>query len=156
MSRLAIAALVLCTGCLHGRSLFRSAAAVRAEAAADSLYRGAVAQLVATDKPGSRDSAMTLLEAYLKTRQTKHRAEAAAFLALARDAAQLARVQEALQQERAVTKAVTTDRARVDSQTKGRDEDAVKEIARLRDELARAREELERIKKRLAAPPPKP
>ena len=151
MNRLAVAALVLCTSCLHGSSLFHNRSQERAEAAADSIYWSAIAQLVPTNKNGSRDTAVTLLDAYLKSAANrKHLTEATTLLALARDAQQLARVQAALAQARSEVRESNSG-----STTAGaRDEGAVKEIERLKGELARANEELDRIKKRLATPPP--
>jgi len=152
MKRVALWMFVLCTACAHGTSLFRKESDVRAEAVADSMYWGAVSQLDPTNKNGSRDTAITWLETYLKTPVALHHVvEARTFLAMAHDADQLARVQVALQQTRDKAEAAG---ARADSGNKKTDDDAAKEISRLRDELARANEELDRIKKRLAAPPP--
>ncbi|HMC55464.1 MAG TPA: hypothetical protein VKH19_09860 [Gemmatimonadaceae bacterium] len=148
MKHLALAAVLLSTACARVWSPFRSTSDVRAEAAVDSMYWRAVAHLSPNNRNGSRDSAVTLLDTYLKSSGTrKHITEAATLLDLAKDAQQLARVQAALQQARA-----DADRPRSDSSPSGRDESAVKEIERLKSELARANEELERIKKRLAAP----
>lgn len=149
MNRLAVAALVLCTGCLHGSSVFHNRSQERAEAASDSIYWSAIAQLVPSNKNGSRDTAITLLDAYLKSAANrKHLTEATTLLALARDAQQLAKVQAALAQARSEV------RESSGASSTPANEGTVKEIERLRAELARANEELERIKKRLATPPP--
>jgi hypothetical protein len=156
MKQLMVAALVLGSGCAHGTSLFHRSPPAP-ERVADSLYWSAVRNLIPSNKNGSRDSAITLLNAYLGSpAKLHHIAEATAFVALARDAEQLARVQASLQQTRSDAKESSSDKPRADSDAKSRDDDTVKEIARLKDELARANEELDRIKKRLAAPPPKP
>ena len=154
MRRLSLATVLLCTACIHGWSPFRNGDDARAEAAADSLYWSAVSNLSPTNKAGARDSAVVLLDTYLKSPAAKkHVTEASTLLSLARDAQQLARVQASLQQARADAQ---TDRSHADASATSRDEGAVKEIERLKAELARANDELERIKKRLAAPPTKP
>src|SRR6185295_2652190 len=123
MRRFALAAVLLSTACAHAWSPFRSTSDVRAEAAVDSIYWRAVAHLSPNNKNGSRDSAVTLLDAYLKSPAAKkHVAEATTLLDLARDAQQLAKVQAALQQARA-----DADRPRSDSSPATRDESAVKE-----------------------------
>lgn len=116
----------------------------------DSLYWRAVLHLDASNRNGSTDSALKHLDAYLAGDTTqRHRLEALVLRRLARDAMQLARVEAALQQAR------STEGARPSGEpAPKRDEDAIKEIQRLREELAKATEELERIKKRLAAPKP--
>lgn len=119
-------------------------------APSDSLYWTALLHLDAMNQKGSTDSALKFLDAYLaRDTAQRHRLEALVLRRLARDAMQLARVEAALQQAR------TTEPARAGAEpAPRRDEEAVKEIQRLRDELAKANEELERIKKRLAAPKP--
>jgi hypothetical protein len=157
MKRLSVLALLLCSACVHNWSPFRNQSEARAEAAVDSLYWRAVEHLSPTNKAGSRDSAVTLLDAYLKSPvPKKHVAEATTFVALARDAQQLAQVQAALQQARANAQSAERRSDSNAAQGGGRDESAVKEIERLKSELARANDELERIKKRLATPPAKP
>jgi ribosomal protein S18 len=134
MKHVALLMLVLCTACAHGTSLFRKESAVRAESVADSMYWGAISQLDPTNKSGSRDTAITLLETYLKTPVALHHVvEARTFLAMARDADQLARVQVALQQTREKADAAG---ARADSGNKKSDDDAAKEITRLRRYLS--------------------
>ena len=116
----------------------------------DSLYWKAVLHLDASNRNGTTDSALKYLDAYLAgdTAQ-RHRREALVLRRLARDAMQLARVEAALQQ------AKSSEPARAPAETTPkRDEEALKEIQRLKDELAKANEELERIRKRLAAPKP--
>jgi len=162
MKRALLLALVLCSACAHGNTLFRRKSAVAAEARADSLYWSAVANLDPVNKSGTLDAAIANLDAYLASPvKLKHANEAAVMRTLARNSQQLARLEAALQQTRASaatdtmrTKAENKPRAEPDSNR--RDEEMVKEIQRLKDELAKANEELERIKKRLAAPPTKP
>ena len=119
-------------------------------AKSDSLYWKAVLHLDASNKNGTTDSALKYLDAYLARDTTqRHRLEALILRRLARDAMQLARVEAALQQ------AKTSEPARAPAETAPkRDEEALKEIQRLKDELAKANEELERIRKRLATPKP--
>jgi hypothetical protein len=155
MNRVLLGSLLFCAACAHGWP-FRNTSDVRAESTVDSLYWRAVSHLSPSNRNGSRDSAVTLLDAYLKSSVgKKHVTEASALLVLARDAQQLARVQAALNQARADVNQ-PADRPRAESGASARDEGAVKEIERLKNELARANDELERIKKRLAAPPTKP
>ena len=152
MSRAALLGLLCLTAgaCRHGPSLFGSGSAPDADP--DSLYWKAIFQLDAANKRGSLDSATTYLEAYLASGPTQsHRREAMVLRQLARDARQLARVQGALQQARADS---ADGRPRSDTDSKRREDEAVKEIQRLKDELAKANEELDRIRKRLAAPKP--
>jgi hypothetical protein len=117
--------------------------------APDSLYWRALSQLDAANTNGSTDTALHYLNLYLAdgTVQT-HRVEATVLRQLTRDALLLARVQAAL------TTQQKTDTVRVQSTRPVRDEEALKEIQRLKDELAKANEELERIRKRLANPKP--
>jgi len=155
---LVVAVLLACAACAHPSSLFSNHAPDRGEVAADSMYWEAVHQLTPSNKTGSRDSALVLLNAYLGSpAKLHHIAEASALAAVTRDAQQLARVQLALQQARdeAKTADASNEIPRAQGESKAGD-DAVKEIARLKEELARANDELDRIKKRLAAPPPKP
>jgi hypothetical protein len=121
-----------------------------APARSDSLYWKAVLNLDASNKQGTTDSALKYLDGYLAGDTTqRHRLEALVLRRLARDAMQLARVEAALQQARSTEPARSSTDA-----TPKRDEEAVKEIQRLKDELAKANEELERIRKRLASPKP--
>lgn len=116
----------------------------------DSLYWKALLHLDAGNRAGSTDSALKHLDAYLAGDTTqRHRLEALILRRLARDAKQLARVEAALQQAR------NTEPARAGGEpAPRRDEEALKEIQRLKEQLAKATEELERIKKRLATPKP--
>jgi valyl-tRNA synthetase len=115
---------------------------------AESLYESAVTSLRGNASLGALDTATMKLENYLAAPvKINHRAEAEAMLKLARTAQRLAHVEAALQQAK-VTKDTTA------AAPKKSDDEAVKEIQRLKDELAKANEELERIKKRLAAPKP--
>lgn len=119
-------------------------------ASSDSLYWKAVLHLDASNRKGTTDSALKYLDAYLAGDTTqRHRLEALILRRLARDAMQLARVEAALQHAR------NSEPARAPAETPPkRDEEALKEIQRLKDELAKANEELERIRKRLASPKP--
>lgn len=115
---------------------------------AEAHYWRGVINLDPANESGKLDVALASLEAYLASGgKLEHLPEAAALRRLARNAQQLARVESALQQARA-------DRPRAEPDAKTRDEEALKEIQRLKDELAKANAELERIKKRLAAPKP--
>jgi dynactin complex subunit len=149
-------ALPLCiTACVHGSTLFRPRSTVRAEARADSIYWSAVRQLDATNKKVQLDSALASLDSYIAYPvKLKHREEAEVLRRLARSAQQLAHVEAALQEARADTSKHAERPERGESESKGRDEEMVKEIQRLKDELAKANAELDRIKKRLATPKP--
>ena len=140
--------LVLTVACSHGPRFLRGS---EPSSAPDSLYWKAVGQLDA-NKESSLDSALTNLDAYLASgTEQPHRREAMVLRQLVRDSKQLARVEVALQQARSDT---SHARPHSDGETKRRDDEAVKEIQRLKDELAKANEELERIRKRLATPKP--
>jgi len=119
------------------------------ERAAEALFSSALADIDNETNPAHLDSATAKLERYLATDDHPDRErEAMALLRLARDAQRLARIQSAL----LVAKANADEKAK--DASKHSDDDALKEIQRLKDELAKANEELERIKKRLAAPKP--
>jgi hypothetical protein len=133
------------SACAHGPGFLRKSDRE------DSAYWRALTHLDAANKQGSLDSAITYLEAYLAAGTSQHRQEALVLRQLARDSRQLARVTVALQQVKSDT---TQPRASSDSVPRRRDEEALKEIQRLKDELAKANEELDRIRKRLAAPKP--
>jgi len=142
-------------------SLFRRKSTVQAEARADSLYWSAVANLDPRTRSGTLDAAIANLDAYLASPYgKKHESEATALRAMARNSIQLARLEAALTQARASAPSVAVadtpsakpePKQRADSDSKGRDQELVKEVQRLKDELAKANDELERIKKRLAA-----
>ena len=141
--------LVLTVACSHVPRLLRRS---EPSVGLDSLYWKAVGQLEGANKQAALDSALFNLDAYLGSgTEQAHRQEAIVLRQLARDSKQLARVEVALQQARSDT---THARPHSDGEVKRRDEEAVKEIQRLKDELAKANEELERIRKRLAAPKP--
>lgn len=115
----------------------------------EALYWRAVVNLDPANRAGSLDSAVALLDQYLSsTSRLAHPSEANALRALARDAQQLGRVQQALRQARTDARQGPEQAAETRS-----NEEASKEVQRLRDELAAARAELERIKKRLSNPP---
>ena len=150
LGRTILFTLLLVNGCVHANALVGGkSAAAKAEAAADSLYWSAVYNLDPSSKSGTLDAGVSNLDAYLASPgPLKHAAEAKVLRGLARNAQQLARVEAALQQERAAAET----RARPDPGSKARDEEALKEIQRLKDELVKANAELDRIKKRLASP----
>lgn len=149
MTRALLAGLALLGACAHGPLALRSREPSKSEIAADSLYWRAVRHLDPSNRNGTLDSAIVYLDAYLACKEKlSHATEASVLRSLARNAQQLARLEAALQQARA-----SADNRPRESD-KGRDEEYVKEIQRLKDELAKANEELERIKKRLAAPKP--
>ena len=145
MSWLALIGLV---ACVHGHfAITRKQPAERVQA--DSLYWSAVRNLDPSNRSGTLDSALTKLDAYLALPGEKeHEQEALVLRTLAKNSQQLARVQSALEQSRAA------DTKRAEPDSKGRDEEMVREIQRLKEELGKANDELERIKKRLAAPKP--
>lgn len=145
MKRLILFGLFVAVACRPG--LFRRGPRPDPEAA-DSLYWRAIGLIDAANTNGSTDSALHYLNLYLAEGVVqRHRLEATVLRQLARDALLLARVQAALQQQK-------PDTVRVRTEGRGRVEEALKEIQRLKDELAKANEELERIRKRLANPKP--
>ena len=148
--------LALAIGSVAGCRLspFRVASGPMAPAGPDSLYWKALTHLDAANRTGSLDSAMALLDAYIAGHAIRpHRQEALVLRQLARDSRQLARVEGLLQQVRADS--TSTRRATAtEAELRKRDDEALKEIQRLKEELAKANEELERIRKRLAAPKP--
>ncbi|MEX2153481.1 MAG: hypothetical protein WD825_09090 [Gemmatimonadaceae bacterium] len=145
-----LTAVMLLGACAHGPTLFRSSPTP--EPGADS-YQRALAHVDPSNKQGTLDSALKYFDLYLSSPgPLGHRAEAEAMRRLVRDAQQLARVEAALHQAR-----TSENKPREQAQPKGRDEESLKEIQRLKEELAKANEELERIRKRLATPkPPSP
>jgi hypothetical protein len=146
VAAIAIGALVV-GACSHPPAFLRRAPAEPAPS--DSLYWKALTHLDAANQRGSTDSAVKFLDIYLGNSTTQtHRLEALTLRRLARDAIQLSRVEAALQQ------AKSAEPVRAGEPAPKRDEEAVKEIQRLKDELAKANEELERIRKRLATPKP--
>lgn len=107
--------------------------------AAEAMYWRALYKLDPGNPVSAPHDASVLLDGYLASGITAHRAEAQT----------LRRVANSLEtQARAATPAVKTDVVKVDD--RARDE----ELAHLREELARANAELERIKRRLAQPKP--
>ncbi len=128
----------------------------RPDAGADSLYWKAIASVHPASAERALDSGIVYLDRYLATPgPLRHGSEAQVLRRLAVEAQQLARVEAALQ---ARTDSAESRPQRSSSEpTPRRDEAAIREIQRLKEELAKANEELERIRKRLAAPPsPKP
>ena len=158
MKRSLLLALSLCGACAHGTTLFGRRADTSPEARADSLYWSAIANLNPSNRGGTLNDGLANLDAYLASPgKLTHTAEANALRSLARSAQQLSRVEAALQQARASAASGSPATASPDgkpAEAKGRDEEMVKEIQRLKEELAKANEELERIKKRLATPKP--
>lgn len=110
--------------------------------AAEAMYWRALYKLDPANQTATPHDAVVLLDSYLATAQSTHRAEAQT----------LRRVAAALEaRAAAVASGATqpkTDPPKVDD--KAKDE----ELQRLKDELAKANAELERIKRRLAQPKP--
>ena len=121
-------------------------------ATADSVYTLALSFLDATRPAPALDSAGKYLDVYLAMPRADRRTEATVMRRLVRDAQQLAKVEAALNQARAAPSPSDTRPAA--AEVKAREDEALKEIQRLKDELAKANEELERIRKRLANPKP--
>jgi hypothetical protein len=144
MSRLVFGLLLLGTAC-GGRTIFFRPR----PSTADSVYTIALGFL----SSGNRlDSASKYLDLYLAMPRANRSAEAAIMRRLVRDAQQLGRVEAALNQARA--QPTETKPETRPAESKVREDEALKEIQRLKDELAKANEELERIRKRLANPKP--
>ena len=116
----------------------------------EALYYRALAHLDTALATASLDSAVYYLDRYLASshRQT-HAWEAVVLRRLAVEAKELRRVQTALRPapERPPARRTETSGGDVE-----RNQDAAREIQRLKEELARANAELERIRKRLANP----
>jgi hypothetical protein len=147
----AVLTLVVLGACAHG-PITRRHYDAQSGLPTDSLYSRAVSHLDPSNKNGTLDSAIVYLDRYLVAPGKRaHEREAMVLRSLARNSQQLARVEAALQQARAIA-----DNKPRESDNKARDDEYIKEIQRLKDELAAANAELERIKKRLAAPPTKP
>jgi outer membrane protein assembly factor BamD (BamD/ComL family) len=108
--------------------------------AAEAMYWRALYKLDPSNAATAPKDAAVLLDGYLASGTTTHRAEAQT----------LRRVASALEAARstASTGVAKTEVVKVD------DKAQTEELARLRDELARANAELERIKRRLAQPKP--
>ena len=135
--------------CSSGIRIFRRPAP---EVGADSLYWKAVAQLDPAKTKPLLDSAQSYLDRYLVAPRQAHRREALVLRQLVQDARQLARVELALQQARSDT--AQRAHSNNEAEPRRRDDEALKEIQRLKEELAKANEELDRIRKRLANPKP--
>jgi len=154
MRRVLLVALVLSGACAHGTSIIKRKASAD-EVRADSLYWSAISNLDPANKNGTLDAGIANLDAYLASPgNLKHAAEAQTLRSLARNSQQLARVEAALQQAKASAAPAGASDSKPQPDSKGRDEEMVKEVQRLKEELAKANEELERIKKRLATPKP--
>ena len=108
--------------------------------AAEAMYWRALYKLDPSNTVGAPKEAAVLLDGYLASGTTTHRAEAQT----------LRRVASALEAAKATASAGTTKTEMVKVDDKGQTE----ELTRLRDELGRANAELERIKRRLAQPKP--
>jgi hypothetical protein len=143
---LLLAALWLASACAH--SPFSRGPRPNTEA--DTLYWKAIAAINPASADRSLDSAIVYLDRYLASPgPLRHNSEALVLRRLAQESMQLARVEAAL--------IVRTDTVEVRTRTEAppkRDEAAIREIQRLKEELAKANEELDRIRKRLATPPP--
>ena len=150
-SRLLLVLLLASTACARGSTFFRRPKPTTA----DSVYSIALAFLDTTRRAPALDSAAKYLDLYLAMpRSEDKRAEASVMRRLVRDAQQLAKVEVALNQARATPTETRPSDTRPSTEAKPRDDEALKEIQRLKDELAKANEELERIRKRLANPKP--
>ena len=108
--------------------------------AAEAMYWRALYKLDPSNAATAPKDAGVLLDGYLGSGASTHRAEAQT----------LRRVATALESTRSTT-AVTPPKTEV---VKVDDKAQAEEVARLRDELGRANAELERIKRRLAQPKP--
>ena len=108
--------------------------------AAEAMYWRALYKMDPSNSAGAPKDASVLLDGYLASGMTTHRAEAQT----------LRRVAAALETAKTSAIPVPTKTEIVKGDDKARDE----EIGRLRDELSRANAELERIKRRLAQPKP--
>ena len=108
--------------------------------AAESMYWRALFKLDPSNPAGAPKDALVLLDGYLASGTTVHRAEAQT----------LRRVAISIDAARSVAASTPpkTEVVKVDDRAQ------TEELARLRDELARANAELERIKRRLAQPKP--
>jgi hypothetical protein len=146
MARLAFGLLLLGTAC-SGRTIFSRPR----PSTADSVYSIALGFLVSGNRT-ELDSAAKYLDLYVAMPRADRSAEAAIMRRLVRDAQQLGRVEAALNQARA--QSTETKAEPRPAETKIKEDEALKEIQRLKDELAKANEELERIRKRLANPKP--
>lgn len=146
MIRVALALLcVAATGCTPIRRLVTGS-----PPASEVLYQRALVHLDSTQGPVRLDSAIHYLDRYLvASDRPEHRTEATILRQLAVNSIALAQVDSALQTRRTDTVRVVDGRREAAPR---RDEDATKEIQRLKDELAKANAELERIRKRLANP----
>ncbi|HYC51394.1 MAG TPA: hypothetical protein VEB19_09835 [Gemmatimonadaceae bacterium] len=119
----------------------------------ESIYWRAVGQLDTASTALSVESARALLDGYLSSTQKREHVREAMVLRRLTDASiQLAKVETSLRVSARTTenKPDAPDTKR-DAEPK-RDEEAVKEIQRLKDELSKANAELERIRRRLANP----
>lgn len=121
----------------------------RPNVAADTLYWKAIASINPASADRSLEAGIQYLDQYLASPgPLRHSSEALVLRRLAQEAQQLARVEALL-----VVRTDTVEKTRVVESAPKRDEHAVREIQRLKEELAKANEELERIRKRLATPP---
>ena len=120
----------------------------------ESIYWRAVQQLDTASTAAGVEAARALLDGYLTSEQRReHVAEAGVLRRLATASLQLTRVEASLRANSrpAETAPAPTETKRAEPEPR-RDEEALKEIQRLKDELAKANAELERIRKRLANP----
>lgn len=152
MTRMALALLLATTAC-GTRTIFHQPR----PSAAESVYAVALSFLDSIGRV-ELDSAGKYLDLYLSMPGADRRSEAGIVRRLVRDAQQLSRVEAALNHARAQSTEPRSAEARGAEQrtadSKPRDDEALKEIQRLKEELAKANEELDRIRKRLANPKP--
>ena len=107
--------------------------------AADAMYWRALYKMDPTNSMGTPRDAAALLDAYLTSGSTAHRAEAQT----------LRRVAQALESASRTTAPVIPKAEVVKVEDKARDE----ELAHVKEELSKANAELDRIKRRLAPKP---
>jgi hypothetical protein len=118
----------------------------------EALYWRAVRQMDTATTVDGFESSRTLLDAYLTSPHDRdHVLEATVLRRMAMSAVQLTRVEASLRTNPRQAE-TPTETKRAEPVEPRRDEEALKEIQRLKDELAKANAELERIRKRLANP----
>jgi hypothetical protein len=119
----------------------------------EALYWRAVRQMDTATTVAGFESSRALLEAYLTSPHDRdHVLEATVLRRMALSSVQLTMVEASLRANPRQTETNATETKRAEPAEPRRDEEAVKEIQRLKDELAKANAELERIRKRLANP----
>ena len=119
----------------------------------EAVYWRAVRQLDTASTAAGLEASRELLDAYLTSPHDRdHVLEATVLRRLAMASVQLTRVEASLRTNPRPVDTARADSRRAEPAEPRRDEEALKEIQRLKDELAKANAELERIRKRLANP----